>query len=291
VQSSPASTVPDPWIPIWISIAALVVSIAALAPQVLAWISDARLRGTIIFSLTRDIFFRYSELGEILFVNSVIASRGKPLLIRSIEAELQLMGAASKRLPLRLLNLGAPADRGTTMHDHIFFSSSPIDLVPAGMPLRRIHLFVIGEYDNALRTAFEELRAEAGQLATAPGAADDATKQLILDQAEKAGEQFLNDYFASVQLESGTYRLDMTLIYEEADSPHGGKARTVASSIEFTVPRDLRDRLRNDMRRTIRDVFMQSLSSDATVAYPVFAPATVTVLPPKKEQGGVGNAR
>jgi hypothetical protein len=52
--------------------------------------------------LTRDIFFRIGDLGEVLFCNATFLARNGPILICDARAELRKTDQAQKAFPLTM---------------------------------------------------------------------------------------------------------------------------------------------------------------------------------------------
>ena len=202
--------------------------------------SERRIRAHLSLALTRDLFIRYTEVGEVLFINAVLIASHRPVIITGFTAILRHQGVG-KSFRMNLLRMGQPADRGTAMHQHYFFSSSPTDLIPVDQPIRRIYMLAIDQYDSMLSAAFVHFKEALTNLEPAMRAlVANASDERPVEQAEvrshltEAIKKFVDDYVDGVQLEQATYTVEVTVSYREAKKQND-TSRDAVSHAEFTV--------------------------------------------------------
>ncbi len=236
-------------------------------------------------ALTKDMFFRHTDQGEIVFLNAILSSSRRPAFVRDVKATL-VHTDGSQTIKLKLERLGEPADRGSTVNDHYFFSSSPIDLIPVDNPTRRIYMFAVDDSRNQLVKAFETLRGityrnvEGARKSLVPvgedGASENAEALIIA-----AHTDFVNQGVEGLQIKPGKYVAKVTWTF--ASSTSKGLARRLFSkeaSLSFVVPDGVRERMREELHRTgAREIHnIVQPSENATSYLPVVNPTDITPL-------------
>src|SRR5574343_1815041 len=93
-------------IPDWLVWTGSIAGILAVAIHFLSFVFNFFRRGKLEVKLTKEIFFRVSQLGECLFPNVVLFARNGPIEIKNILFELHKFGSYQKKYKLSLLYFG-----------------------------------------------------------------------------------------------------------------------------------------------------------------------------------------
>jgi hypothetical protein len=281
-QVAPSTPV-APQVPVWVPISALVVSVLLAAIKVFELYTDSTRRSGLYFALTRDAFLRYNELGECIFLNCVLSGIDRAAIVTDVSVMMK-RADGSRTLPLKILHYGQPADRGGVVHEHYFFSSSPVELVSVDAPLRRVFMCVVDNYDSSLKQAVEtykqELTLAAGEIRKSlePGGGQEEQGPAFL-KLQRLQQAFINAYGDSVQLERADYVVEMKYSYRDAGRSHGEK-RSEVSTISFALPMELKAVLRPQLQRWATALAAEViLQKTEVVEFPVF-PLDVVVRNP-----------
>jgi hypothetical protein len=272
--------------PTWVAYTALGISIIlALIKLAEAW-NDYNKPSRVTFTLTRDLFFRYLEEGETLFLNAVVGATDHPAMISNLSGTLR-KSDGSKSFTIIFQRFGQPTDRGNVIHDHYFFSSSPIDLIPVNTPIRRIYLCVLNEYLPQMEHASAHFRTEIARLA--PGL-QDALKQAavgeqivgsaVVDEVKQLRQEYVQAYTDAVQLEQGEYRLTVSCSYHSPHQPPR-KASSASSELVFKVVEPVKVRVRAGLEPVVNSIVSQIVFGKG-IPYqaPVITPTDVQVSTP-----------
>jgi hypothetical protein len=287
-EAAPAAAASQP---LWMIYTAFAVSVALAIIRLIEFIRAQWSKAELAATLTRDLFFRFGEVGETLFLNAVLTSSQRPAFIHAVTASLSRVDGTHV-IPLRLEHLGEPADRGSTIHDHYFFSSSPTDLIPVDTPTRRVLMLVVESNTETLQAAYRTLMAAtaphlafARQIATTFGNQPIPEPQqgqlsAAIGAISAAREAFVNQYFDAIQLQSGTYRANVTWHFRDAKKATSA-SREQRSSVSFVLPPDFRQRLRDRVREAGDARIRQEATGDAKLGFfPEVRPEQISVVGP-----------
>ena len=267
--------------PGWMVYAAFAISAGLALIRLVEFIARSQLSA----NLTRDLFLRYGDLGELLFLNAVLVSSKRPAFVWNFQAA-AYSADGTQTIPLVLRHLGEPADRGSVIHDHYFFSSSPTDLVPVDTPVRRVFMLIASGFDNSLAAASQELRsavlAHADVIRPALTNADQAgdsdanATTLAVGAITQARETFVNTYFDGIQFRPGRYTVRVTWSYRDANSRGLVKReRQECAKVSFTLAGDFRQQLREHVVQTSFAIVRQVVLPDSSVVFPEVVPQDI----------------
>jgi len=274
----------------WVAIAGLAISAVLAAIRLLEFIRERRARSELHLALTQNAFFRLTDSGETAFVSAVMFATRRAAFVNDVGATLSRKDG-SKRFNLQLRSLGQPADRGTPVHDHFFFSASPLDLVPIDQPIRRVYMFVIGDYAPRLADSIQvftgkliPLKATVEHLnSMADGNEKVAGTLSLKNEVLEHRQRFVQGVMDHLQLEGGRYRIDVVCKYRDAHAKHDDGWRQSSSAIEFEIDAQVRDGLRVDLERFADGMIAHVMFGVETKwVWPEVAPRQVSVLGPTK---------
>jgi hypothetical protein len=235
--------------------------------------------------LTRDLYFRLIDDGEVVFCHAVLLARKGPVLIQNIELTLKRIGSrdrAEKSFPLRVTRFGEKVKGpGLTAENH-FYSSSPLLYFSENEPQRAVYLGVQREYQSAQQRAVQnfiakvrELKARFSKSPTEPLDAE-AGERALKDLQELINESY-RQMISLVQLEVGYYELSAKVTYETPGFRLWKRRATSNSSIGFSVEEQALSNWKAQLSDTLR-VQATNLLTDGNnfVRYPEFQPVEIT---------------
>jgi hypothetical protein len=243
---------------------ALVLSVALAILRFLEKRRESNTRAQLKLVMTQDAFVRYGASGEVLFLNLVLIGSKRSALVVDISMELQRVtdrGEIIARLPLRLLRLGVPRDRGGPIHDHFFFSSSPIDLIPANTPERRVLMCAVAESDETIGSAIKKFESDV--LAAAASTND---PQDFTTRSTRASGELVESVVRRASVLNGSYRIKMAITY--SDSEFGAKKFTCDGSLTMNVRRSGENELVAKLRVYARDFTWTAVNPKGQYQYP-----------------------
>lgn len=264
---------------VWNAIAAWVgctVSLFVLAFTVVDRVRSSRRRARLRLVLTPDAFFRYGSSGELAFFNLVLVSTHRPALIRDVRLDLQQRapnGDLIRSIPLELLSLGQPRDRGTPIHDHFFYSSSPIDLIPQNVPERRVYMCTVAETRKTAGGMFE-----AFEHSVRKAAAGTAERSAYETQVLDLEKQLIGRVSPLLLSKSGHFRLRVTASYSDSEFPD--EEWTASASMQFEVRGNDDQDLQIKIAMYCRQYAQAFLTTGISVTYPEAAVCNATIKAP-----------
>lgn len=229
-------------------------------------------------NLTKDIFFRLIDLGECLFVNAVMVARNGPVLIEKAQLMLEKLDPPKKTYPLGILFMGEKVHGSNPIADHHFYTSSPLDFIPASTPKRVVYLCEQREYRDRVRAVMDEfsritLERKQAILSRARAGVDEREGSEILAQLLQIVEEYTGKIMELVQIEEGRYSLKLTLTYSWKGFLIGSRRCSQDSSITFSVRSDVKDKLRTSLRQTLQVISANLLYDKQTIiVYPEYTP-------------------
>jgi hypothetical protein len=269
-----ASTLP-PWVA-WVGFA---LSVVLATMKIYELVHSRRTLSSLSCSLTKDCFFRITENGESLFLNVVFSTKDRPAFVTAARATFHRRGEIAKTFPLALQRLGQPADRGGTINDHFFYSSSPLDVIEVNQPSRRVYLFTLHGYEDKFQAGFAELHnrltAEAVTMRSAYQSLDAALQSQGVRIVQDAVEQFVQSINQNIQLEEADYRIVFEVDYRDVEG-HGSRThRTCRSEIHCTIPERTREFITNQLRTYGVETAKNVMGQSVTTNYPAVVPHKV----------------
>jgi hypothetical protein len=273
-------------LPAWAGWIALGLSSILAVIKVVEFASKRIEKARLSLSLTVDGFFRLGADGEVVFLNFIMFPERKPAFITNIEAVLKRMGGSRKEYALELLKLGTPADRGNTIHDHFFFSSSPVDVVTTEDATRRIAMMVIADYRSNLSRVSSSFIASALELGpqireanAAEMSGDPERAQALKSRILTLVSTFVEQYFEHCQLENSEYEIELTVRYRDVLGAGSQKLRTARSTLRFSLPVETRQVMKRRLEEYAKQTILAAAGSkDVDAQFPEIAFTSATIV-------------
>jgi hypothetical protein len=231
--------------------------------------------------LTRDLYFRLIDDGEVVFCHAVLLARKGPVLIQDIELTLKRVGnrdRAEKSFPIRVIRFGEKVKGpGLTAENH-FYSSSPLLYFSENEPQRAVYLGVQREYQSTQQRAVQSfvgrvrgLKEKFSKSPTQPLGAE-AGEQALKELQELITESH-REMIGLIQLEVGEYELNARVTYEAPGFKLWTRRAISTSSIGFSVEEQSLSNWKAQLSDTLR-VQATNLLTDGNnfVRYPEFQP-------------------
>lgn len=227
-------------------------------------------------SLTSDCFFRLIDGGETAFLNIVLCPQDRPAFVTDIRATLTRLGTTRKQFQLHLLRYGQPADRGKTIHDHFFFSSSPLDIINPGFATRRVLMMSIDEYRADIVQLTNQFYSKAIELALAARIAvtqsDTGKQEELMNSIRAAAEGFAGQYIDKVQVEAGQYEINMAITYRDVEGHGSKRLRVCNTKLAFDLEAGVRDMAHKRLKAFGEDFIRQMSGTEVTPVSPEIVP-------------------
>lgn len=199
-------------------------------------------RGTLEVRLTRDSFFRLTDVGESLFVHAVLLAREGPVLIDGVSLNLVRLPkprTTAKTFPLDIIDHGEKIKGSAIRAEHHFYGASPLLYVAAASTQRPVYWCLHAEYRERQRQAETDFdqdlfkykrQVEEAIAREQPKSDADMVREI---------EALVRPHYATmcglVQLEDGDYELALTVHFEKIGFLVWKRQRSVQSYGYFTV--------------------------------------------------------
>ena len=282
-MSDPSTTL---GLPLWMQIVAFVVSVGLALMKLLEFLRKPKL----YVHLTRDIFFRLIDNGEALFCSAVLLASNGPILVRNVEPILRRVdknrkaNTAQKSFPLVVSQFGVKVHGPNVTADHKFFGSSPLQYLEPSKPLRSVYLCFQSEYQDRQKravsdyvSAIETFRSENTPTPqTENTTMPEKDRTALLTAFNNLIEEQYHRIASLIQLESGSYELEVRVKYECVGWKFFGKQEEAVSTISFGVDQTLLERWKTDLKKLLATRGQQILIEKfEEITYPMLEPVQI----------------
>lgn len=236
------------------------------------------------FYLTKEIFFRLSSDGEVLFCNGVLVAHRGNVLQKKVDITLKRVDAVEKTFPLEVLNFGTPVKGSGALPDFFFYTASPLAFIQENIPERNIYYCVNREYSERIRKVFDDFRERI----TINKPLIDSSRDLPEEQRPQEANEFVkgiptfieqiaNDIMQQFQLEKGDYKLTAQLTYRQKNSPIPRLwDKSVQSSITFSITDDVKKIIKGQLTLFLSTIAWNILSGqNQPVVFPEYKPYNI----------------
>lgn len=231
--------------------------------------------------LTRNLFFRYSDYGECIFLKPVMIAEGGNALITGVKAKLRRTDKdVQKEWDIEFLHFGELVRKGDSVTlDHCYHSTSPLDFLPKNMPQRAVYFGRVKHYAGDVQALIDEFNSrvtklgETQQRFPTPGAGVPNDK-LYQDLAEIASD-ISSRIGDAMQLEHGHYEVGLTVEYSSLSGVRKQR-KSVQSKVRFRVEERIREAIKQGIPLALYRAGINYLSNtDAPLSYPEYQPVDI----------------
>ncbi len=264
-------------LPLWLQITGLIAGLLWPLYQLYSAISGPKLE----VRLTKDLFFRFINLGECLFTRSILIAEHGNVLITDVAANLVLISAGkSKSWELEFLKFGEVMTDKNVEPLFCYSSSSPFRFLSRGVPVQAVYLSRPKDYGEVYSSIVREflnkltpLRNEAAKLISDPN-------QKEQEQLQGRVSDLSRDYAAKIadkiQLEAGQYKIELCVTYKSIRGINSYFKHKSKSSISFVIENDARDQIKSALPNAIQRAALNVVfNADLVVEYPEYAPVNI----------------
>ena len=117
-------------LPYWMQLFAFIAGIIFTLLTIVIIITQLVKKPILFFRLTKDIFFRITELQEAVFSNGVLVAKNEGILIEEVNFKLNKTDEPTKSFTLKVAHFGEKVRGLAVFSDHHFYSTSPISYIP-----------------------------------------------------------------------------------------------------------------------------------------------------------------
>lgn len=272
-------------LPIWLQIIGLICGLLWPLYQLLHVLIGPKLE----VQLTRDIFFRFIDQGECLFLRPVLISEYGNVLIKEVTATLiRKDPKASKTLALEFLKFGEVMLSSDSVESNFcFHSSSPARFLSKGHPVQAVYLARSKSYGGeyaALYTEFHDELKKMKAIATPYiGKNDDKEGQAnVAREFEDLCKKYSGKILAKVQFEPGEYEVSISIRYSGIGSLTSFFDRnTKLSKLKFAIEANAHEQIRAALPQALYTFGLNTVfNTTAPINYPQYNPVQ-TIEDPK----------
>jgi hypothetical protein len=281
---------PPTGLPLWAQVLSLAVTLALATIKAIEFFR----RGTLEVRITRDCFFRLSDIGESLFIHAGMIARNGPVLIQNVSVTLKRLGNSSltsKTFPMEVIDNGEKVKGSGIRADHHFYGASPLLYVNGASTFRPVYYCIFPEYRDRQIQSFKELTQELLNYKREKDKAEAEGKSKSASDVVREVEQIIKPQYNAmcglIQIESGDYELMMTISYEKCGFPVSKKATT--SFLYFTIDDSALSNFKSALANGLYVYAENVLDGQThTLLYPELQPKKMTEAGRKKKDAKVG---
>jgi hypothetical protein len=276
-------------LPSWAPYFAFYASMALVAFQLLKIVLPLFSGAKAEFRITKEIFFRLTTDGEVLFCNGVLVSHKGGILQKEVKVTLEKSDAAKKVFPFEVLNFGTPVKGAGAMAEFFFYTASALSYIQENAPLRNIYYCANREYSEKIRKLFDTYNEmlvsnkkliEVSQKQTAGGGQPLPDAKAFVDNLPSIIEKLANDIMENFQLEKGSYKLSVDIVYEQKNSPLPRFwNKSSKSSISFDVGDDVKLLMKSQLINLLQTLAWNILDGrNQPLVFPEYKPFNIREL-------------
>lgn len=264
------------WLPGFLQIVVLLASISWPIYQLSLAIWGPRFK----VQLTKDLFFRLTDLGECIFIRPIFLALNGEVLIQSVTAKLRKTnGGGAKAWDLEILKCGEVVRQENLVESNFYyFGSSALRFVAKGKPVQGVYMATPKGYGDGYLKAVSKFKSSLSQLKeNASPTAPEATSDLNIEMW-KVVDDLANALYDQIQLESGSYELEFRVHYRGVSGLSSlVPRRSNLTKLSFEVESDARDTLKNGLRSTFYLTALNFVNDSAfLIKYPEYTPVNTT---------------
>ncbi|GEM_PF-4327501 len=240
--------------------------------------------GVLKIKLTKDVFFRLNDTGESIFIKPLLLAEHRNVLVQNVKAKLiRTDKNAKKNWDIEFLQFGELVrNENHIISDHFFYSSSPLSFITNNKPERAVYHGRVEQYASDVENIIVNFKIALNVIKSR------APNFLLPSEEEKMKAAF-NDLFnevmkttdalkVKIQLEEGTYQVDLTVEYISIGRLINCK-RTAKSSVRFNIAKDARDQIINDVPLTLLTIGRNWIFNEQNIVrYPEYQPYNIIEL-------------
>ncbi len=268
---------PPSYAPLWVVYATVSLTILLIIDLLYRWLEPARLQ----VRVTKEVFVRWVERGEVLFVNAVMLATKAPVVVTDVRVSLVRTSGSSKSYALGVVLVGEKVKGDQVLAVHHFFTKSALEFVPGNSTHRRLYMCDLEEYSEASRAiasdfdrAVIDIRgryfADPDSLAAMP-----AESQLeMVKEIDGVVNSFAERFFKRVQLETGNYELGLVVSYRRPSRVvFQRRTSTSSSRVRFEIRDDFEVLFRTGLVTCLRTKAVALIAPErSTITYPEYEP-------------------
>lgn len=240
--------------------------------------------GTLKVKLTRQIFFRLNDSGESIFLKPVLLAENGSVLIKNVRAKLLRTDSdAIKHWNIEFLQFGEIVrNQDHVLSDHFFYSSSPLTFITNNKPERAVYHGRVEQYAQEVEAIIEDYKSKLNtmrsEIPTAFVPGDESKMKEAFSKLFTQIQETTNELKNKIQLERGSYRVDLTIEYISIGRIIK-RNRKSQSSITFKIEKNAHDKIVNNVQGTLLSIGRNWLFNEQnTIFYPEYQPKDVVEL-------------
>ncbi len=275
-------------LPLWLQVIAFIGGIAGILSTIYQlWF--AFIGAKVNLRLTNDFFFRIIDMGECLFIRSVLIAEHENALITNIQAYLSRINPENtKKWELEFLKFGEVlSDNKNVEPSFSFQSSSPFKFLAKGLPVQAVYLArpksYANEYSEIIKNFHQSVQLIKNKVSKNINNQDQnkdsqAFVNDILAETRKLSDQFADQLYDKVQLEHGRYQIDLIMTYKSIKGVSSYFNRHVRASIySFEIENNAREMIKLALPDAVFNSALNSIFNiNNNIIYPEIRPIQIT---------------
>lgn len=269
-------------LPLWLQIVALVGGLIWPFYQLYLALSGPKLD----VRLTKDLFFRFIEMGECLFIRLVLIAEHGNVLITNIEANLaRIDSGGSKEWELEFLKFGeVMADNKNVEPSFCFHSSSPFRYLSKGLPVQAVYLarpkhygVEYSEIINELKVKLIPIRSKVARVTSDAENSNQGKLDGEYAEINELSEKYAQRLADKIQLEAGNYKINLKITYRSIRGLGSYFSRHASASIlSFQIEKNARDQIKSALPSAVQRAALNMVfNANLPVGYPEYAPINI----------------
>jgi hypothetical protein len=231
--------------------------------------------------LTKDLFFRFIDIGECIFLRPVLIAEHGNVLIKGVQAKLiRTVTGGSKDWELEFLKFGeVMTDNKSVEPNFCFQSSSPFRFLSKGFPVQAVYLARVKNYGAAYETLVNEFKEKLNPLKiqstqSRSYAENKSQTDELNRQIKTLSDEYGEKIFDKIQLEEGKYEVELKVKYSGISGISAYFTRsTKITKLSFEIEKNAREQIKSTLQMAVYMSAMNIVSSsNLIVNYPEYSP-------------------
>ena len=274
-------------LPYWMQLFAFIASLILVILTIIGIIIQLAKRPLLQFRLTREVFFRITELEEAIFANGVLVAKNDGILIDNVDFNLNKIDDPKKSFPLRIAYFGEKVRGLSPFSEFNFYTTSPISYIPIYMPQRIVYFLAQESYEKEIKRTFEEykikiqnenLQFKSQAPSVDPSQRESKTKEFIF-KIYTIQTEYLGKIMEFVQLEPGQYELEAEIFYKTKAFLMFKTRKSIKSKISFRIDDKVKEHLRSQLMLALPVISSNIILAESKLfKYPEYSPIEVKEL-------------
>lgn len=228
--------------------------------------------------LLKDIYFRFTSNGGLMFNNLTLINRGALAEVKDIRLNVKKLGDNSRDFNYKINIFGKKEGlvNGTRIKDNVFDSTSPTEFLRKNHIINKVTVASVPKYSGKVGDIFKQIDKECNTLRIKRLNVGQSQEEEIIQEYLEIYTKYKSKFESLISIEEGKYIVESEVSVKATHYPwKWGNPKKVAK-LEFEITDKLIEKYINDIDRFILDyLYIFVFQDKREFVYPNLIPINI----------------